>query len=148
VEAGRGAFEPAGGHLRLHRGPAHAVEWAGEAPEGNAVSVTDRITDGEGNEIDVEVLGYYTSNEKGSVTQYKCLDYLRQVILPSVRKEFPWLKCEPGFRAVEFCDGVGVHLKYDRLVEAQAAGMECCVRIPHTSSETQAGGLLSTISSF
>ena len=119
-------------------------EWSGEAPEGNAVSVTDQITDSEGNVTDVEVFGYYTSNEKGSMTQHKCLDYLRKVILPSVRKEFPGLKCEPGSRAVEFCDGVGVHLKYDRLKEAKEAGLECCVRIPHTSDETQAGGLLRT----
>jgi len=83
--------------------------------------------------IDAEVFAFYTSNEKGSMTQDKCLDYLHKVILPSVRKLFPGLKNAPGCRGVELCDGVRVHLKYDRLLAAKEAGMECCVRMPHTS---------------
>jgi hypothetical protein len=89
----------------------------------------------------VEVIALYSANKKGSMTAEKCLDYLNKVLLPSLRTVFADLASEEvagkGFQGVEFCDGCQVHLSYQRLLAAKKAGLHVCLRVPHTTSETQ-----------
>ena len=97
------------------------------------------IDDGKGDEV--EVIALYSANKKGSMTTEKCLDYLEQVLLPSLRTVFADLRSEEdagkGFQGVEFCDDCQVHLSYKRLLAAKNAGLHACLRVPHTTSETQ-----------
>ena len=114
------------------------ARWCQDKPVGDVLRKV-MIDDGKGGQV--EVIALYSANKNFSMTTEKCLDYLEQVLLPSLRTVFADLRSEEdagkGFQGVEFCDGCQVHLSYKRLLAAKNAGLHVCLRVPHTTSETQ-----------
>jgi hypothetical protein len=113
--------------------------WTTTPPEGNVLA--DVYYDApslDGGTHKQRLIALYTCNKKGSMNTEKCVDYLNNVLLPSLRKVHPELADEPGKQAIEFCDGCTPHLSYERLLAAREAGLLVCLRVPHTTSETQA----------
>lgn len=76
----------------------------------------------------------FNSNEKGSLTEEGCEDYLRTILGPAAKA----VGCKPraeaaGQQGVIFCDGVGTHLGIAVLEAALELGVEICMPVPHLS---------------
>ena len=75
----------------------------------------------------------FGSNEKGSLNEEGCEDYLRNILYPAAAAFCKPKSEQPGQQAVIFCDGVGTHLGITVLEAALELGFEICLRVPHLS---------------
>ena len=61
-----------------------------------------------------------------------CTMNTEHIVIPAARKVFSALANETGRCVVEFCDGVQVHLTWERIKACCAGGIICVLRVPHT----------------
>ena len=72
----------------------------------------------------------YSSNEKGSVNEDYCREYIEEILWPSLGYPKP-RDSHLGQQGVVTCDGVGTHLAYSVVKRAIELGLEIVLRVPH-----------------
>ena len=102
-------------------GESYDAEWAPE------IACSD-IFDKDGNPLSWR----YTCNQKGSVNEEYCADYVEHIIQPSLGYPPP-RDTHPGKQGVIICDGVGSHLCFAVIEKAIELGMEILLRVPNLS---------------
>ena len=74
----------------------------------------------------------YSSNEKGSVNEDFCKEYIEEILWPSLG--YPKSRdSHLGQQGVVICDGDGTHLAYSVVKRAIELGLEIVLRVPHLS---------------
>ncbi len=74
----------------------------------------------------------YTCNEKRSVNEEFCADYITHILQPALGYPKP-RDTHPGEQGVIVCDGVGTHLCFAVFEKAIELGMEILLRVPNLS---------------
>jgi hypothetical protein len=134
---GRVGFKALAAYFVYATGKTLREEWVRDSPVGNVILGVTSEFEENGELVTRDVLALYDCNEKGSMDGAKCTMYTEHIVIPSARKSFPGLANETGRRVIEFCDGVQVHLTWERIKACRAAGVICVLRVPHTTHETQ-----------
>jgi hypothetical protein len=111
-----------------------------DPPVGNVILGVTSEFEENGELVTRDVLALYDCNEKGSMDGANCTMNTEHIVIPAARKVFPALANETGRCVVEFCDGVQVHLTWERIKACCAGGIICVLRVPHTTHETQGEG--------